>query len=210
MLEDPDASAVALMRALKVALGDFLAWEPESIWLDLERAGAQVPAPGRARVMAALALRLVPSFYWDAIVFEKTAVALAGALPSPGILEEAHPAWLAWAVLEARWLLQDAGEPTWEFQHEPKAYAGVVLARAGFALAPDQLEFAQGALDRARGHGPPDASIKRRWESVRAGDLSRLSLAETQDDVHVARLAAIELHVRDRKARMERDVARLR
>lgn len=209
LLRTPDTSAVALYQAARKVLGDFLAWEPESVWLELERHGVDVPDCSRARLMAALTLHLVPSFYWDAIVFEKTAVAFDGCCPHPDILEEATPAQLAWAVEEAEWILRLAKGPAWDFQHEPRAYAGVVLARAGFALAPAQLGFAQLALDRETRDAKLRDDVAERWSRVSKDHLEQLSLSEDRVDVQIARLAAVELHVRDRRRAAEQELSRL-
>lgn len=208
-LRDPSTSAVALMAALRGCLGDFLAWEPESIWLELQHQGVDVPDPNRAKIMAGIALRLMPTFYWDAVVFEKTAIAFDHQAPNPDILEEASPAKLAWAVVEAAWILRAAREVSWEFNTEPRAYTGIILARAGFVLAPEQLSFAQTALDRERSHRTDLLDeVKERWARVDKNGLEKLSLQETPVDVQIARLAAVELHVRARREQAERDLAR--
>jgi hypothetical protein len=209
VLRDPATSAVALMKAAHVVLGDFLAWEPESIWLELERQDVDLSVENRAKLGAAVALRLVPSFYWDAIVFEKTAMAFDSSPPNPDILEEASPARLAWAVVEAAMIIRDAREAVWEFGHEPRAYAGVVLARAGYVLAPEQLSFAQTALDRERHHTHLLDEVKTRWSGVDKSNLEALHLEETPVDVQIARLAVVELHVRTRRMRAEADLAKV-
>jgi hypothetical protein len=209
LLQNPDTAAVVLMQAAHARLGDFLAWEPESIWLELQHRGIDLPESNRAKLMAALTLRLIPSFYWDAITFEKTAIAFDGAMPNPDTLEEASPGRLAWAVVEAAWILRLAKDATWEFNSEPRAYAGVILARAGFVLAPEQLAFAQPTLNRERFHTHLFEEVKERWARVDKDHLAALSLQETPVDVQIARLAAVELHVRERHARAERDLARV-
>lgn len=196
------------MKATRTLLGDFLAWEPESIWLELEHQGVDLPEENRIKVLAATALRLMPSFFWDAIVFEKTAMAFAGHPCNPDILEEASPSRLAWAAVEANWIIRTANETTWEWGHEPRAYAGVILARAGFVLAPEQLSFAQAALDRHVHKTELHDEVKERWGRVDKGGLEKLVLHETPVDVQIARLAAVELHVRERRAQAERDLAR--
>lgn len=208
-LRDPTTPAVVLMKAAHAALGDFLAWEPESIWLELERQGVDLPVENRAKLGAAIALRLVPSFYWDAVVFEKTAMAFDDAPPNPDILEEASPARLAWAVVEADMIIHAARDATWEFSHEPRAYTGVVLARAGFVLAPEQLAFAQSALNRERHHTHLLEEVKERWAGVDKSRLEDLHLEETPVDVQIARLAGVELHVRTRRTRAEADLAKV-
>lgn len=209
LLKAPNTSAVALYKAANAVLGDFLDWEPESIWLELGYHGVDIPDPSRAKLMAALTLRLVPGFYWDAIVFEKTAIALDGHFPHPDILEEATPAQLAWAVEEAAWILRIVGDAALEFQHEPRAYAGVVLARAGFVLAPAQLGFAQSALDRETQASKLRDDVAERWSRVSKDHLEQLSLDESHVDVQIARLAAVELHVRDRRRAAEQELSRL-
>ena len=209
VLRDPATPAVVVLKAAHAVLGDFLAWEPESIWLEMERQNLDLPIENRAKLGAAIALRLMPSFYWDAIVFEKTALAFDDAPPNPDILEEASPARLAWAVVEADMIIRTGHETAWEFGHEPRAYAGVVLARAGFVLAPEQLSFAQTALDRERHHTHLFDEVKARWAGVDKSHLEMLHLEETPVDVQIARLAAVELHVRARRTRAEADLAKV-
>lgn len=209
LLSDPKTSAIAIADALKRVLGDYLAWEPESIWLELSRAGIELPDDNRAKAMAALTLRLVPSFYWDALVFSKTAIAFDGMLANADVLDEASPAMMAWAVDEAGWLLRRANEATWEFGHEPRAYAGIILARAGFVLAPEPLAFAQKALDHIRHEDDLRDEVAARWARTNRHALADLALTESRIDVQIARLAAVELHVRDRRAAAERELAEL-
>ncbi len=208
LLRSPTASAIGLMKAASSLLGDFMAWEPESIWLELSRQGVDVPVECRDRLQAAIALRLVPSFYWDAVVFEKTAVAFDGVC-HPEILEEASPAMLAWAVTEADWIRSSHGEEGMRFEHEPVAYAAVVLERAGFVHPPSQLSFAQAALERRLPPSDLIADVRRRWASTDKSGLSEMVLHETKADVQIARLAAVELHVRSRRASAEAELARL-
>ena len=209
LLTDTTASAVALLRAARAAIPDVVSFEPESIWLELQHQGIDVPVENRARLMAAITLLLVPSFYWDATAYEKTALALDGVQINPDILEEASPAQLAWAVVEAAWIIKDNKGATWEMGHEPRAYTGVILQRAGFVLAPEQLEFAQTALNRERFHHHLLEEVTERWNRVDKNGLEKLVLEETPVDVQIARLAAVALHVAAKRASVERDFARL-
>lgn len=208
LLRRPTASAVALMRAAEKLLGDFLHWEPESIWMELHHQGVDVPEEARDRLMAAVALRLVPSFYWDAVVFEKTAVAFDG-VSHPEIIEEANPAALAWAVVEAAWLRDRYDEQPLRFEHEPTAYAAVILERAGFVIAPKQLDFAQDALTRRLPPSDLAKAVRERWNATDKESLDRMVLHETKIDVQIARLAAVELHVQSRRAAAEAELAQL-
>ena len=119
LLQAPETAAVALLPACKRLLGDMLTWEAESIWLELERRGLDVPVNNRVKLQAALTLHFVPSFYWDGIVFGNTAIAFDNEVPNPEALEEASAAQLAWAVKEAAWVKAWLGDPTLTFDHEP-------------------------------------------------------------------------------------------
>lgn len=198
------------MRAAQMALGEYISWEPESVWLELERQNIDVPVGNRAKIMAGLTLRLMPVFYWDAVAFEKTAIAFDNKLPQPEILEEASPAQLAWAVVEANWIIKDVRDTAWEFGHEPRAYTGVILNRAGFVLAPLQLDFAQPWLDRERQSKDLFEGVQKRWAGVSKDHLNALSLEETAEDVQIARLASVEIHVRTQRAAAEHAFLRLR
>lgn len=201
---DEDAPAVAVLTALfKVLPGSFLEWEPESIWIELERQGIDVPLPNRARAAAAITILWVPSFYWDAVTFEKTALAFDGRPPHPDILEEATPAQLAWAVVEAAWIRKLWGHHAVEFRHEPGVYAATVLHRDGYARAPEQLSFAQALLDRMNPDGEALATeVRRRWDD--GADAKDSSFDESPVGVQLARLAAVRLHVEERRAAAER------
>jgi hypothetical protein len=199
-LLDASSSASVLMRAARRALGDFISWEPESIWLTLDRDGVDVPEVNRAKLMAAVALRLVPAFYWDGVIFEKTAIAMDDRTPNPDTLEEASPAQLAWAVVDSARVLSDADEAAWEFDSEPIAYAGAILYRAGFVLAPEQLSFAQEKLDRERRHDHLIEDVRDAWARLDKSKLAEIEFEETPLEVQLARLAAVELHVRDKRA----------
>lgn len=203
------ASAVAVCKAADMMLGDHLGWEPESIWVDLDRQGVTVPVEARDRLMAAIALRLVPAFYWDAMVTANTATTFDGRPAHVEILEEVSPGALAWAMVEAAWIRRRYDLQVLRPEHEPTAYVAVILDRAGFALAPEQLSFAQDALNARRpGSGLLD-DVRQRWSSIDKTQLANLALQENPMDVQVARLAAIELHVRSRKTSAEAELARL-
>ena len=209
LLGDKDASAVALCQAATVVLGDHLSWEPESTWIELAHQGVEVPAAARDRLMAAVALRLVPAFYWDAIVFSATAAAFDGRPAHVEILEEVAPAALAWAIVEAAWIRRRHGDEGLVPEHEPTAYAAVILDRAGFVLAPAELAFAQDALDRRHPRSGLLEDTRARWAGVDKTRLAQLALREEPIDVQIARLAAVEAHVRARRAAAEAELARL-
>lgn len=209
LLASRTTSAVALCRAAEIVIGDHMAWEPETLWIELEHQGVIVPSETRDRLMAAITLRLVPAFYWDAVVLANTAVAFDGRPVHVEILEEAPPSALAWAMVEAAWIRRRHGLETLQPEHEPIAYVSVVLDRAGFVLAPEQLSFAQNALDARRPRSGLLHDVRQRWSGINKGRLADLPLEETPVDVQIARLAAVELHVRSRTTAAEAELARL-
>jgi hypothetical protein len=210
LLQTPATAAVALLPACKQLLGEVLTWEPETLWVELQRRGIDVPNENRVKIQAALTLRFVPSFYWDGIVYEKTALAFDGEIPNPDALEEATAAQLAWAVKEAAWIRAWLDDPTLDFDHEPCAYTAVVLRREGFVVTPDQLQFAQGQLNRMNlGDIDLVKTVQDRWKALDKTRLDVHAFQETQADVQLARLAAVELHIRDRDSRASADLAAL-
>jgi hypothetical protein len=202
------SSAISVFVAARQLLGDHDAWEPEAIWLTLERTDVDLSPINRAKLMAAIALTLVPSFYWDGLVFEKTAISFTGRVPNPAALEEATSAELAWSVREAGWILSVAELELPDFGHEPAAYAAVVLAREGLVLAPPELSFCQDLLD---GMNPGSSSLKTEVRStlaaLSADELETHRYEETPTGVQLAQLAAIALHVREQRKRAAADLS---
>lgn len=204
------------MLAAKVVGNDYMAWEPESIWLSMERMGIDVPVINRIKLMAGVTLVVMPSFYWDGVVFENTALAFDHLIPTPDALDEATAAQCAWAVREATWILSQHGDPSRDFFHEPAAYVAVVLHREGFVLAPSQLAFAQDQLDLLNPTCKSDKNChklrdetKTAWAALDKKNLEHHPFSESPVDVQLARLAAVELHIRDREAQTAADLAQL-
>lgn len=210
LLAQNGASAVSLMVATRHLFGDFHDWEPETLWVTLAREGVKVPSCNRDKLQAGLALLFVPSFYWDGIVFEKTAVAFDCFEANPDALEEASSAQLAWAAKEAAWILTQHDGVPHDFEHEPRAYAAVVMHREGLVHAPAQLLFAQETLDRMNTNNTLRTRVEERWKSFDKSKLETWKFEETEEDVPLARLAAIELHVRSKETDAARDLALLR
>lgn len=213
LLRAETTTAAALYAATKKLIGDFLTWEPESIWLELQHHGVDLPPANRAKLNACIALHLVPAFYWDAGVFEKTIIAFDHTEPNPDVLEEARPEAIAWGVLEAEAVRRMVGDEQLEFDSEPKAYAAVVLNRAGLVLAPDELSFCQDALDRLTVNDSHRGRVGEGWANLKVKDAEELRqhhFEESPVDVQLAHLAACRLYVRDKQAQQARELAALR
>jgi len=207
---DPQSTASALLFAVKEMLGVCWHWEPETLWIELARKDCDPPEGNRAKIQAGITLFFVPSFYWDGTVFGKTALAFDGHEANPDMLEEASTAQLAWAVQEAARIVAWHGDQPHDFQHEPKAYAAVVMHREGLVLAPTQLAFAQDLLDETNcketpeGEECPTEPLKKRvetaWPLVDKTKLETQAFTESPVDVQLARLSSIDLYIQQRTA----------
>ena len=179
MLQDPEAPATACFEAVQNLLGKAcLAWEPESIWLTLERERSiDVPPVNRAKILAANTLVLVPAFWWELHAFMHTISAFNGHITDSREVFEATPGELAWGVFEAELLFQQSSDikAQPEFDREPTLYVAHVLHNEGFSQAPVLLDFAQPALDAlVRGNKANESIQQAKRQGVQDYVLSRL------------------------------------
>jgi len=210
-LLNEDATATAIFEAAKRLLGPvFLAWEPESIWLELSDHNVNMDATNRDKLMAASTLIQTGGFYWDAAAFENIALAFNDVSIAPDAIQEASPAQLAWAVIEAALLLHRELQEPGEFDYEPARYAAVSMHRAGFIVAPETLAFAQKELDKLnQGNRDLKDKIKQRWEKLDKSKLYELELAETPIDTQIGYLSACHLYVEKRAKQLQREISAL-
>ena len=204
LLENEVSFATTLFFALKQLLGDMcIAWEPESIWLELEDRGIDIPWINRDKFLAASSLAQSPAFYWDSNVFEKTTMSFNNVLSDSSILQEATPAQMAWSVFEAEKL----GELDLDFDYEPRSYAAVCMHREGLQVAPEELAFAQEELERINRVGKEMIeTIKSRWESLDKTDLATIDLRENHIDVQIAQLVAVEMYMQEQRKRYTKEL----
>ena len=190
----------------------FRAWEPETLWLTLERLGIDPPVVNRDKILAGITLGIVPAFWWEVHAFENTVLAFNGLVSLPDALQEATPAQMAWGVFEAEMIYRDQGDEEPAFDREPVIYAATVLHRAGYVRAPDLLHFAQRELDRLNQNGSEltVAEVDAAWKNLKKQPLEECSLGETALDVQLGRLASVELHVEEMLKRYRDDLAKLR
>jgi len=213
LLADAGASASGCLQAFELLCGEgFRAWEPETLWLTLDRLGVDLPVVNRDKILAGITLGIVPAFWWEVHAFENTVLAFNGLVSLPEALQEATPAQMAWGVFEAEMIYRDLGDEEPEFDREPVLYAATVLHRAGYVRAPDLLHFAQRELDRfnKNGSGLTVAEVDAAWKTLKRQALEERSLGETALDVQLGRLASVELHVEEMLKRYRADLAKLR
>jgi len=216
LLQNDDTTATGCYRATQVLLGPmFRGWEPESIWLSLERMNVDVSVLNRDKIMAAVTLTMIPAFWFEINAFENTVMAFNNVISDPHILQEATPAQIAWGVYEAELLYGDAGEfeETTVFDREPTLYTATVLNRAGFLVAPDMLSFAQEPLDKLNCNGTKTTvdEVKKAWTRLKRTDFTKREFSEDSPvDLQLGRLAAVSLYIQDRLEQYELDLSKLR
>jgi hypothetical protein len=213
LLTDATTSATGCLRAAELLCGDGLhAWEPETLWLTLDRQSIDLPVVNRDKLLAAITLGIVPAFWWEVHAFENTVLAFNSAVSIPETLQEATPAQMAWGVYEAELLFADVSEEKPEFDREPVLYVATVLHRAGYVRAPDLLKFAQRELSQLSrdGSGLTVAEIDAAWKNLKKQPLEERSLKETPLDTQLGRLASVELHIEEMLQRYRADLAKLR
>ena len=215
LLQDDMTTATGCYRAAQALLGPtFRGWEPESIWLTLERDGIDLSVVTRDKLLAAVTLTMVPAFWFEVNAFENTVLAFNNVVSDPSVLQEATPAQMAWAVYEAELLYNESGDfgETTEFDREPTLYAATVLNRAGFMVAPDTLTFAQPALNKLNCNGTSlkVPEVQKAWARLKKTDFAKREFTDSPMDVQLGRLSAVTLYTIDRLKRYESDLARLR
>lgn len=214
LLQDEHTTATGCFRATELLCGPtFRIWEPESIWLTLERQGINIPVINRDKILAAITLTVVPAFWFEVNAFENTIMAFNNIVSDYEILQEATPAQINWAVFEAELLYSQASniEETTEFDYEPINYTAIVLNRAGFILTPDLLSFAQNALDKLNKDGVnvDKTALRKTWDDTKRKNLSKRIYNDTPFDMQLARLASVQLYLQERLVQYQKDMAQL-
>ncbi len=205
ILVDDAAPATFVLMAIESLYRNSLAWEPESVWLELADDGIDLSEENRNKFLAAATLLRTPSFFWDANIFEDTCLAFNSAPVIVDVIQEASPGQLAWGVFEAHLISQirepelaGEGDAGFQFDFEPCKYTAVILHQLGFVLAPELLEFSQKDLDALNKDSVDlKSQVKDRWTTLQSAHLTDLQLQETPLDVQIANLAAVDLYVQE-------------
>lgn len=175
----------------------WLNWEPETIWLELNHLGVDVPLGNRQQIMAARSLLTTGRFWYDANAFEVACIAFNNETPTYFGLEDVPVVFINWAVFEANLIHHEFLHSTLEFDREPICYTAIQLYREGFVIAPAMLEMAQSELTKRL---PKEASklantVREAWAAAPRGTaLSDAAYPETPAGVQLARLAVVQTH----------------
>lgn len=214
-LRNEDSHAFTCLLAVKALLSDsWLAWEPESIWLELQHLKVNVPLSNREQILAGRSLITTGRFWYDMHAFERTCIAFNNEEPTNLGIEDAPVAYICWAVKEADDIYRhfENGEVI-ELDREPMLYSVIQMFREGFALAPAPLQWVQRYLNdrHAKDADTLTQEVKEGWAAA-PKDLSKLKKAafpETPAGVQLARLAAVHIHTQERTREREQQLAKL-
>lgn len=212
LLRDESTPAGVLILALKNVLGPgVMVWEPDTIWMELERKTGDVPLVNRDKIMAAITLSEMPAFYWEVNTFRNTVMCFNDTRTNIDIVQEATPGELAWAVYEAELILQEAQQWEPEFDYEPRIYTAEVLHRHGFVVPPEILSFAK---DELSARNVPDVdrlskTVQEKWAKLDKSDLRNHPFKETPVDVQLAKLAAVNVYMEDRVENYKKKLSKL-
>lgn len=212
ILKNEESTATAVFIATQRVLGNntFLAWEPESIWLELEDNGIKdFPQENRDKLLALVTLIAGNAFHWDAALFENVVLSFNDIPIIPDAIQEASPGEIAWGVFEAELLSKYAGHAS-EYDYEPTRYTGASLHRGGLVLAPELLVFAQDELDKFNSEQKElQQVVSDLWGASDKENLEDLDLSESPENVQVGRLAAITIYVGNRADQLCKELSDL-
>jgi len=214
LLESDGRSATVLLMASRNLYGiELLYWEPETIWLTLEKDGIDLPVEARDKLQGAITLIRNPAFYWDNLVFQRTVQSFNGELYDPEALQECHPAHMSWATYEASLIrgMDPEEQEVPEFDEDVQQYVAVCLKRAGYIYPPPYITFAAENLLKML---PEDkhafaATVKKAWEHLDKEALQERSFPEDPQNVQLAKLASCYDYTTGQAESMANDVLSL-
>jgi hypothetical protein len=206
-----ETCASACMKAMFCLFdNDWLNWEPQTLWIELNHQKVDVPIGNRSQIMAARSLLTTGRFWYDANAFEATCIAFNNEEPTYMGIEDAPVVYINWAVFEANLIHQEYEKETLEFDREPISYTAVQLYREGFAIAPLTLDMASVELSKLLPKGAKElaATMHKAWaDAPRGKALLDAPYPETTEGVQLARLAAVQIYFDKRLQMRERQIA---
>jgi len=216
-LRDEKTCASACMCAMDELLGSsWMAWEPETLWLTLDRMRVSVPVANREQVMAARNLITTGRFYYDMQAFEKTCMSFNNEEGNYEALDDAPIAYICWTLTEADMVHRkyEDGE-TLLLDREPAEYTAIQLFREGFVIPPSNFTWLQDRLDQYLSGDATckklQADVREAWAAAPRGkDLLDAAFPETPSGVQLARLAAVHVYTERRRKEREQQLAKLK
>lgn len=211
LVNEATPAGVLLVAAKNVLGPGVLTYEPDTIRTELEdREKLTVPAVNYDKLLAAITIRDVPAFYFEVLTFQNTVLAFNHEYLDPEVVVECSPAQISWGVYEAELILQEDGQSIPSFDNEPTIYTATVLHRAGFVAAPTLLAFAQAELDKLNSKELNVKDVRAAWDKLNKSTLASHTFEETPLGIQLAKLAAVELYVRELAEEYDKAIRTLR
>lgn len=211
-LSDDALVASAVCLAVSKELGDgWLLWEPETIWKELEHRGIDIPVGNRQQLMAGRGLLVHGRFFYDGLVFDKTCAAFANEVLDIDGFDDTLAMHLAWGVDEAKKICELFDDPFLMIDREPCGVTATQLYEEGFVLAPEELAFAQPALDRLLTKEARELKreVSELWTDLRGHQVRDVPYPETAKGVQMARLASVSVFLAERRALRQKQLSEL-
>lgn len=206
LLADDETVASTVLCALHALFQDqWLVWEPESVWLELERQGCHISLGNTQQALAGRSLLTTGRFWYDALVYDATCSAFSNEVLSLDMPEDSLVAHLAWGVDEAAAICRDHGDDILDYDREVVEFTAHRLYDEGFVVAPQGLEFAQKALDRrypkTEAHAELVAAVQGAYAELHkvASETREVPYPESARGVQLARLASVDAFLADRR-----------
>ena len=135
---DPDVHPILLLRDLTRSYGtDWLSWEPETIWSELDDdddLGGELPRANKDKVMA-LRLAVKTDLPWKHLaVFENVALAFVGMVPRFDVMQPLEPYQAALAI-DVLYKIH----PRIEYDDDVLGYLAAVLVHDGLSWVPPEI-----------------------------------------------------------------------
>ena len=204
------APIAVIMLALKRLYGEeFLEWEPETIFMELQDDGVTVDTCLENKINCGMVLALQPDFLNDSMTFENCVRVLNGLKMQWDITQKPDIAHLNWGVIEGLLVmdsLQDLPDDT-EFSDEVELYVATALHHDHYMLAPDALRFCQDILEKFNNNNElilPE--LKKEWEALQEKLLAGMEVAFEEDDlldIQLGKLVGCWSYMYDRFVELE-------
>lgn len=123
-------------------------WEPETIWIELKRAGIDIKEINRCKLLAAITVLTTSQFYYNVHCFSAVVSAFNELPFMPGVIVEHEPKDVTWAVRCIEDLLKMDDQEYYPFDYEVENYIALVFHNDGYLLVPKELSWSQDNLDR--------------------------------------------------------------
>ncbi len=181
VLQHPHAACSSAWRAVLKLLGaTALAYEPDTLRIELERRGIEWTPSLAAKVLGAQTIQISREWVHNYDVFFAFALAASGVPAASDALHHPSPVDLAWAVMDIEELT--GAKLTDDEGFDPDRVdpaIAVVLHDDGWVYTPDSLRFAQDALDLLNhdpGHTLRD-EVAKKWAAVKGLDAETVKRA---------------------------------